>query len=318
MRHGTLKEVFSRILYDPNVDPSEIVIIFLDSRKYRCIPFTFIKPAIDGFYYRGNFYPLHKIIAIKNEKTGKYMLKRRAITFRVESDIGIDLPDFPVSLGAIYDDFILQRYASAILNFIHSRIIKSHEDEKLSWLRSLGDYRKINLDDMEIYLILSSGAFRGTMAIFAENQFRKIIRSIPTPINLSNIYDDVSFFCVTVQRFHGTLKHIFIIDSKILCAENITRLSIYDNKSLECFLRRNKNISIFLSESNSQQFIIAICDQNEKKFLKINEEKIVGRQINLPLSPIIRERIRVRELGALEEDSLLKIHDFDIIFSIAK
>jgi len=316
LKHGTIREVFSKILYDPNIDPSEIEIIFLDSRNYRCVPFTYISPFEGGFYYRGNFYPFHKIIAIRDKRSGKYFLRRQPIKFRVLGDVGIEIPEFPISLRAVYDDFSLQRYSSFIVLTLLSKIRKNPERAK-EWFEILGKSDRYEIEGAELYVITEVGPFRGTIMINEEG-YIDIIRSIPTPLKLKNIINLVRFHKVCIQEFKGDLYHIFSSKSgQVFCIENITRIRECDEGVSEEILQILRNgWSIFLLKTNSLSSLIAICDQNEKRFLHADVEIEVSNRINISLAKMFFMG-RVKDIVTSFKSSILKIFDDDIIFAVS-
>ncbi len=315
MKHGTIREVFARVLYDPNIDPSDIEVIFQDSDEFRCVPFTFIRAAEDGFYYRGNFYPFHKIIAIRDSRSGKYFLKRRPIRFRVLGDVGIEFPDFPIFLRAVYDDFVLQRYASYVLLTLLARMRESRDDV-LNWFRILGEFNKVAFDDFEIYIIVEPGPFRGTLLIMEDDHVH-MVRSIPTPLKLGMIIKRTSFHRAVIQEFIGDLEHVFRLGMDVLCVENITRITECD-PGLELLERSLsvENLSLFILNRSGSRRLFAVCNQSEYRFLKFDFEQRIAEKIGLPLAEVILPNVRVRDIGLVSESSIIKIHDDDVIFAI--
>mgnify|MGYP000156110629 CR=1 FL=1 len=316
LKQGTIAEVFSKILYDRTIDPADFEIIFWDSDKLRCVPFTYIVPVEGGFKYKGSFYPLYKIVGIRNSRSGKYLLKRNFRGF-IEGDLGIELYDYPVQLSAIYDEFALHRYAADILTHIENKIRK--EGELKQWLKALGDLKKFILDDVELYMIIQEGPFRGTFFLIFNGTPQGFVRSIPSPIFLSKIFEKVRFHRVILQVLRGHLLHLIRTNSLTLKLKDIDR-KVEIMKHEEDSKYPNK-LSLFFAagEGSGKRELIAVCNQRTKLFLRFEDEIRIAKHYGFEQAPIIEAHARVADLHWIRpsKGSLLKIHDHDVIFSVA-
>lgn len=315
MKKGTILEVFNKILYDRNIDPADFEVIFIDSGKLRCVPFTYLTPQKDGFKYRGNFYPFYKIVAIRNSKTGKYLLKRGFHGF-IEGDLGIELYDYPVYLPAIYDEFALHRYASEILRHIEYKVKKTGNIKE--WMKSLGKLRKLSLDGVELYVIIEEGAFRGSFFLLVNNEPLMLIRSIPSPIVLSKIFERVKFHRVIIQRLKGSLIHLFRVDSHLIKISNVIEKVEFVEGQSSFIKSYPANISLFFSEMGNERKLIGACDQKLKIFLRFDKEVSLAKRHGFELARCLARDLRVKDLlwFELDKDAILKIQDVDVIFAV--
>lgn len=313
LKHGTIREVFSRILYDPFIDPSEVEIVFQDSDLFRCVLFTFIEPSVDGFYYRGNFYPFHKIIAIRDVRSGRYFLRRRPVSFRMVGDLGIEVPDFPVYLRAVYDDFLLYRYSPFVLASVESRM-RERPGQIFDWFKALGSYVLFSLDGVRFCMIREPGPFRGTILVLGRKGLR-LLKSIPTPYPLFRAKDRIGINRAVVQECHGVLYHYFIVDDRCFCSVDMSRIEMCVGDMFCDFVRDNGNTSLFILKKDGENYLLAVCDQSEFRFMKIREEKRIAAFLGISIAPVKIDNVRVRDIGAIPNDTLIKIYDYDVIFS---
>lgn len=313
LKKGTIREVISKIIYDPNIDPSEYSVIFRDSNLLRRVPFTYLEFVEDGFYYFGNFYPLYKIMAIIDDATNKYLLKRDILGQKIVGDKGIEIPDYPINLRAIYDDFLLHRYASHILFSLKSRLI---EKNYLEWLGILGNYEELDRNDYKAYIINEPGPFMGVTLLVYSDSTKVLIRSIPTPIEIDEIREKVKHHKITIMQLNGDLEHIFAIDNECICIKNIKGLLRCTNIQKDIISKVSSKLSLFL-EVNNGESLVAVCDQREFIFKKFREELRITKEIGINSAKIIKSDVRLRDV-LIPRGSLIKIHDRDIIFATKK
>ncbi|MGQ4891899.1 MAG: hypothetical protein ACP6IP_05335 [Candidatus Njordarchaeia archaeon] len=136
MGKKTIKEAVSKVIYDRSVDPADVEIVIIDSDKIRRIPFNFVEFFEDGFFYKGNFYPLYKILAIENMVTGERYIDRNRPNFEVLKHEGIEFGEFAYNILSYYQPFTIIRHRSIIAIAIEKEIIKKGESR---WIKYLGE-----------------------------------------------------------------------------------------------------------------------------------------------------------------------------------
>jgi len=311
LKKGTIREVIAKLIHDPNIDPAEYSVIFRDSDVLRRVPFTYLEFVEGGFYYFGNFYPLYKIMAIINDESREYLLRRNISGMRVIGDKGIDLPDYPIYLRAIYDDFILHRYASHILFSLRSRL---HDKDVLEWFKALGEFEIFKFGDYTAYIIKEPGPFRGVSLFVSNDDEKKMLRSIPTPLNIDDITSRIRNHKICTKKIMGDIEHIFLLNDDCLCIKNNSFIERCNSDHEDLINKLNEDLSIFIDKKGDTKHLIAVCDQKEFRFLKPKEEAAIAKIVGLDSSSL-DYYIRLRNT-VISKNELVKIHDRDIIFAI--
>lgn len=311
LKKGTIREIIARLIHDPNIDPAEYSIVFMDSNILRRVPFTYLEFVKEGFYYFGNFYPLYKIMAIINDENKEYLLKRNITGKRILGDKGIDLPDYPIHLRAIYEDFLLHRYASQILFSVRSKL---YDKDALEWFKALGEYNISRFRDYTVYMIKEPGPFRGVTLFVSNDGEKKILRGIPTPINVDGISSKVKNHRACTIKIRGNIEHVFLLDNNCFYIRNNSSIELCKNYHKALISQLSENLSIFIDNEKNTKRLIAICDQRELRFLKPKEEATIAKMIGLDSSSLCY-CTRFRNI-LINKSELIKIHDNDIIFTI--
>ncbi len=313
MKKGTIREIVSKLIYDPNIDPADYSVVFKDSSILRRVPFTYLEFADDGFYYFGNFYPLYKIMAIIRDRDGEYLLKRNIFGIRIIGDKGLEFPDYPMDLRAIYDDFSLHRYASQLLFSLRSRL---EEKDFLEWFRILGEFKVFNYSNYTVYIITDPGPFRG-VTLFVSSNKRILLRSIPTPLNIDDVRDKINNHKACFQRILGDIEHIFLLEHNCVRIKNYLTIKQCSKWQEELVNRLDRNFSIFIDKKGDQKHLLDICDQSDFLFLDSESEIELARVIGIDSSMDLNNCTRLRN-ATLNPNTLIKIHDKDIIFAMKR
>jgi len=273
----TIREIVSKVIYDLNLDPADFVLYILDSDVIRVVPFNFVVFSEDGFYFKGNFYPLYKILAIKDVVENKFLLLRDFRGFPIVDHVGFEKYDHSHNLLAIYDDITLIRNMPGFLQFIESNVRSSGD---FSWFEKLGRINEYVFDEVNFKVVMD-GPFRYIAAFFVDNSFIGILRIF---LNLFDLSRFENYF-INQRVFVGSDLHLDEIVScifyrKFLCFDNKSKyIDLYDLGLDRRYALNLLGHVVFLTRPNLK--IVALWDVSEKKFLSPRLESLIVRKIGL-------------------------------------
>jgi len=178
----TIREVISRVIYDPSFDGADIDVYFLHSGNIWVVPFNFLEFGEGGFYFKGSFYPLYKILAIWDNFSKSFLLKRRDIS-GAKRTFELDFYDFPINLSALYSDLLLMRHLPLIIDFLDKKYRETLDD---SWLESFSTVETVSNESISLKVI-TNGVLKGLAAVFIDDVFFKIIPLYPAFVKKDDI-----------------------------------------------------------------------------------------------------------------------------------
>ena len=319
MKKGLIKEYLSKIMYDRNEDPINYDIIFKDSDVFRRVPFSFLYFKLDegGFEYRGNFYPLYKIVGIVNNKSKKFLLKREFEYNKIRYDPGPEYPEFPILFRNVYQPQTIIRYASEMISYIEEKI-KEEPGDWDKWFACLGKFDRIDFEGFQIYIIKDEGIFKGVKAIFHEESFLGILRGFYDPVKLSEFKSVLQFQRIYVYKINFNLIEVIKLKNFILAIKE-DRVFPIEKDVIEKIRKLPEDLLILLQRGHTKYLLVGISDALFKIFLDPFREKNISMRLSIPVLPAIQGNILWQEAQWIDfEGHLLKIHDWDVIFSTNK
>ena len=206
MGKKTIREFVSKVVYDRGIDPADVILYILDSGEIRAVPFNFVKFGEEGFYYKGNFYPLYKIYAIKDTFTGEYLLHRKSNYSELLGHKEVEINQYPYTLEDVYDPVILIRNTPFILKWLE---LKIKDDRDFPWLDFFREVETIKLGSYELKIVLDE-LFKYVGVVFKENDVYGVYRLLPNLYDLSIFSGDLQY-----QRIVAPRESVEIVDDDI-------------------------------------------------------------------------------------------------------
>lgn len=283
----TIKAV-SKVIYDPNQDPGNYDVIFLDSDVFRCVPFNFLQFQEGGFIYDDSFIPGYKIRAVRNRKTGEYLVHRQFDEQRLSNHKWPTTPDFPIKLSSFFSEPELYRYSG---HFLH--VLTEKEDQLLSspLIRTyLGKSSCEEIEGRKLVIINEVGPFQNTV-ITDQN----IFRGLPSPLSLKKAKSIFPSYTRAKIYHKGEIHSCFQLKDHTVCVSNG---SIIKEKVSTSDLS-NHLVTHFLRTSEQTQYI------------GYTETKTHHFQIEKNDTPLFLGEENLESIGWRREKVIYLLHDFD-------
>lgn len=269
MGKKTIREFVSRVIFDRRIDPADIILYVLDSSKVRIVPFNFVKFEADGFIYKGNFYPLYKILAIQDTFTGKFYLLRNMPSNVYLNHSEIDLNDFPYTLEFVYENDVLIRNTPLILKFIEHKLM---QDSEFSWESFFSRIEEISFKEFTLKVVLDD-VFKYVAVIYRDSELYGVFRLLPLFHDLELFLDVLQYQRIVVPKVDTSLDEIMscFFGKGFLCIDDSLEFVPLD----EIPINRRQQLEllgyyIYLTRDNG--FVLGIGDMSEKRILSPRRE----------------------------------------------
>ena len=312
MGKKTIKEAVSKVIYDRSVDPADVEIVIIDSDKIRRIPFNFVKFFEDGFFYKGNFYPLYKILTIENTVTGEKYINRNRPSLEILKHEGIEFGDFAYDILNFYSPFTIIRHRSIIATMVEREIIEKGESQ---WLKYLGEIKEKVSGEFRIKY-LKDGLLKNFGLIYKGDTFENAIWLFPTIYKSNIIIENLSH-----QRILIPVEDAEELDV-VSCF--FGRDFICINKEFEIFspehygLTRKKQLELmnkFIYIDTNSGKVVGLGDLKRKRLLTPTKEKHYLNLINIESYFNLDTFYIKTDLEWLSKKfSLFRISDWDQIY----
>lgn len=285
-------EAISKVMFDPNVDPGNIDLIFLDSGEYREVPFNFLKFIQEGFYYDEAFIPGYKIHALRNRDAKEFLVNRGFDKEKLVSHKWPDIPPFPFPLKTYVNASKLYRYAAYFIRAIRKKLCNGKKQEKISTY--FGQNDQLSLNGSHINLIYEKGPFQNTV-ITKQN----IYRGLPTALKIEK-----------AKSFYPEHCQVLIFEGKTYFS--LTELKNTLVKISNGSISHPPNIPF----SHPDQQIVHYIEQDEqvKCIGYTNQSTYRFKFFRKTLESMERvQKERLSSIGWRHEGKVYFLHDFDFI-----
>lgn len=283
-------EAISKVIYDPNLDPQEFDVIFLDSGKYRRVPFTFLTFTEKGFRYDASFLPGYKIRAVVNRKTGAFLVNRGYTEADLIEHKWPTIPDFPIKLTEYFDRLELSRYTAYILRKVEEKLQDPSADAKPSFY--FGETTLHHYNDKRVEVVQEEGPFLNLIVL---NQ-KKLLRGFPTPLHLKLAKEHFPEYERVGVYPAGSIRSIFQVGGKVIAVSD-GNLYPSPNLSMDC---------------SQLEVIHQLATKEGPKRLALSDS--TTHHIHpIPSDQLLLAQERLSSVGWRNKDVMYFLHDFDTL-----
>ncbi len=304
----TIRETISRVIYDPSFDGADIDVYFIHSGDVWVVPFNFLEFGEGGFYFKGSFYPLYKILAIWDNFSRKFLLKRRDVS-GAKRVFELDFYDFPINLSSLYSDLFLVRHFPLIVDFLDRKFRETLDD---SWLKSLSNVETLSHETITLE-VLSNGVLKGLSAVFVEDNFFKVIPLYPAFIRKDSLNQLKGSQKIVLGNFDMDYLVTCVFGKNFFCLSKDFRFTPIDELGLDRRIQVQLLNKILYFDA-STGCVIGIRDFSSMLCMTPRFERVLLSKISLKSCFDLVNLYRKEDVEWLLERGQIRISDWDQLY----